>query len=103
VCDEPTSALDVSVQAQVLNLLYRLQEEIGFTCVFVTHDLAVAQVVAHEVIVLVQGAVREASDAASFFNGPRDAYSQALLASVRAATGSLVSTPAISPSDKPFR
>lgn len=88
LCDEPTSALDVSVQAQILNLLNQLQDEIGFACVFVTHDLAVAQVVAHQVVVLAQGTVREASDATSFFAHPRDPYSQALLASTRVVPGS---------------
>jgi peptide/nickel transport system ATP-binding protein len=82
ICDEPTSALDVSVQAQILNLLHELQQEIGFTCVFVTHDLAVAQVVALHVIVLAHGRVQEASAATTFFSDPRSSYGQALLASV---------------------
>jgi ABC-type dipeptide/oligopeptide/nickel transport system ATPase subunit len=79
VCDEPTSALDVSVQAQILNLLQELQEEFGFCCVFVTHDLAVAQVVADQVMVLRDGRVCEVGDATSFFAGPRNSYSVALL------------------------
>lgn len=79
LCDEPTSALDVSVQAQILNLLRELQREIGFTCVFVTHDLAVAQVVADHVLVLRAGQVREHATAAEFFAGPRDPYSQSLV------------------------
>ncbi len=79
VCDEPTSALDVSVQAQILNLLQDLQAEIGFTCIFVTHDLAVAQVVADQVLVLRHGRVCEMGAAKSFFAGPRDPYSVALL------------------------
>jgi ABC-type dipeptide/oligopeptide/nickel transport system ATPase subunit len=80
LCDEPTSALDVSVQAQILNLLRELQLEIGFTCVFVTHDLAVAQVVADHVLVLRAGQVREHASAAEFFAGPRDPYSRSLVA-----------------------
>ncbi|MGO9962808.1 MAG: ABC transporter ATP-binding protein [Acidimicrobiales bacterium] len=79
VCDEPTSALDVSVQAQILNLLQELQAEIGFTCIFVTHDLAVAQVVADKVMVLRHGRVCELGDAKSFFAGPQDPYSVTLL------------------------
>jgi ABC-type dipeptide/oligopeptide/nickel transport system ATPase subunit len=79
LCDEPTSALDVSVQAQILTLLRDLQQEIGFSCIFVTHDLAVAQVVADHVLVLRHGQVKEASDATTFFSGPRDPYSRALL------------------------
>ena len=81
LCDEPTSALDVSVQAQILNLLRELQLQIGFTCVFVTHDLAVAQVVADHILVLRDGRVREMAGAAEFFVGPRDPYSRALVAS----------------------
>ena len=81
LCDEPTSALDVSVQAQILNLLRELQREIGFTCVFVTHDLAVAQVVADHILVLRDGRVREMAGAGEFFAGPRDPYSRALVAS----------------------
>jgi peptide/nickel transport system ATP-binding protein len=80
LCDEPTSALDVSVQAQILNLLRELQQDIGFTCVFVTHDLAVAQVVADHIMVLRDGQVREHAAAADFFAGPRDPYSRALIA-----------------------
>lgn len=80
LCDEPTSALDVSVQAQILNLLRELQQEIGFTCVFVTHDLAVAQVVADHVLVLRGGQVREYAAASEFFADPRDPYSKALVA-----------------------
>ena len=62
LCDEPTSALDVSVQAQILNLLMDLQDKRGFACVVVTHDLAVARVLADDVVVLRHGAVR--------FHGP---------------------------------
>jgi ABC-type dipeptide/oligopeptide/nickel transport system ATPase subunit len=80
LCDEPTSALDVSVQAQILNLLRELQQDIGFTCVFVTHDLAVAQVVADHIMVLRDGQVREHAAAGEFFAGPRDPYSRALIA-----------------------
>lgn len=80
LCDEPTSALDVSVQAQILNLLRELQLEIGFTCVFVTHDLAVAQVVGDHVLVLRAGQVREYASASEFFAGPRDPYSRSLVA-----------------------
>ncbi len=80
LCDEPTSALDVSVQAQILNLLRELQQDIGFTCVFVTHDLAVAQVVADHVLVLRAGRVCEYAGAAQFFAGPSDPYSRSLVA-----------------------
>ena len=85
LCDEPTSALDVSVQAQILGLLRDLQQEIGFSCIFVTHDLAVAQVVADHVLVLRHGQVREAADAERFFSGPKDPYSRALLEAMASA------------------
>jgi ABC-type glutathione transport system ATPase component len=81
ICDEPTSALDVSVQAQILNLLRALQQEIGFACVFVTHDLAVAQVVADRILVLRAGQVRELAASSDFFANPVDDYSKALIAS----------------------
>jgi peptide/nickel transport system ATP-binding protein len=88
LCDEPTSALDVSVQAQILNLLQDLQREISFTCVFVTHDLAVAQVVADRIMVLREGRVCELSDARVFFAGPRDSYGAMLLNATREQHGS---------------
>ena len=85
LCDEPTSALDVSVQSQILSLLQDLQQEIGFSCIFVTHDLAVAQVVADNVLVLRHGRVTESADAPTFFAGPRDPYSRALLEAMASA------------------
>ncbi len=85
LCDEPTSALDVSVQSQILSLLQDLQQEIGFSCIFVTHDLAVAQVVADHVLVLRHGRVKESADAPTFFAGPRDPYSRALLEAMASA------------------
>jgi ABC-type glutathione transport system ATPase component len=79
VCDEPTSALDVSVQAQVLNLLMRMQEEHGFACVLVTHDLGVARVLAHDVLVLRRGEVVEQRPAPDFFASPHHPYARSLL------------------------
>lgn len=83
LCDEPTSALDVSVQAQIVNLLMRLQAELGFACVLVTHDLAVARVLAHDVLVLQSGTAVELAPAAAFFSGPSDSYAASLLAVAR--------------------
>jgi ABC-type glutathione transport system ATPase component len=80
LCDEPTSALDVSVQAQIVNLLLRLQQERGFACVLVTHDLGVARVLAHNVLVLKDARMVELTPADEFFAGPREAYSRHLLA-----------------------
>ncbi len=73
------------MQAQILGLLRDLQQEIGFSCIFVTHDLAVAQVVADHVLVLRHGQVREAADAERFFSGPKDPYSRALLEAMASA------------------
>ena len=80
VCDEPTSALDVSVQAQIVNLLMELQDTHGFGCVLVTHDLAVARVLADRVLVLKDGFVVEHRAAGDFFRAPEHEYSRTLLA-----------------------
>ncbi|MEM1361091.1 MAG: oligopeptide/dipeptide ABC transporter ATP-binding protein [Pseudomonadota bacterium] len=78
VCDEPTSALDVSVQAQVLNLMSDLQEDLGLTYLFITHDLAVVQHMADRIGVLYLGRLVEEADAASLFENPRHPYTQML-------------------------
>lgn len=80
LCDEPTSALDVSVQAQIVNLLLELQAEQKFACVLVTHDLAVAKVLADEVLVLRDGHVVEHADVGAFFERPLHPYARGLLA-----------------------
>lgn len=79
ICDEPTSALDVSVQAQILNLLRSLQIETGVAMLFITHNLAVVQYLADEVIVLKQGEVVERAGAEQIFDKPKHAYTQELL------------------------
>lgn len=83
ICDEATSAVDVSVQAQIVNLLMDLQASTGFACLLVTHDLSVARVLAHEVMVLRQGVVIEQTEAREFFEMPRAEYSRSLLEAVR--------------------
>lgn len=82
IADEPTSALDVSVQAVVLELLASLQHELGFACLFVSHDLAVVEQVASQVVVLRQGQVVEAGKTTKVLSAPSDPYTQALVAAV---------------------
>lgn len=79
VLDEAVSALDVSVQAQVLNLLKKLQEELGLTYFFITHDLNVARFIADRILVIQNGRVVELQDTESLFEKPLSAYTQQLL------------------------
>ena len=81
VADEPTSALDVSVQASVLNLLADLQRDLGFACLFITHDLAAVEYLADRVVVMYLGRVAEVGDREQVFSAPRHPYTQALLSS----------------------
>lgn len=80
ICDEPTSALDVSVQAQILNLLKQLQYDTGVAMLFITHNLAVVQYLADEVVVLKAGRVVERAGAQQLFASPKDDYTKKLLA-----------------------
>lgn len=82
VCDEPVSALDVSIQAQILNLLLDLQNEIGLTYMFITHDLYVVRMISDEIAVMYLGKCVEMADSNELFENPRHPYTKALLSAI---------------------
>ncbi len=82
VCDEPVSALDVSIQAQIINLLARLKQEMGLTLLFISHDLSVVRHISDRIMVLYMGQVVEVAKKSTLFAQPRHPYTKALLSAV---------------------
>ncbi|MBO9728022.1 MAG: ABC transporter ATP-binding protein [Chitinophaga sp.] len=82
ICDESVAALDVSIQAQVLNLLIRLREELGFTCIFISHDLSVVRFISDRMMVMQRGKIVEMGAADAVYNHPQDPYTRQLIAAI---------------------
>ena len=82
IADEPTSALDVSVQARFLELLQELQDKLKFACLFISHDLAVVDILAHRIAVMQQGRLVEVGDRNQILTNPQDPYTQRLISAV---------------------
>jgi len=93
ICDEVTSALDVTIQEQVLSLFLRLQQELGLTSIFISHDLAVIARVSHQIAVLEKGVLREVGPRDDILNAPRHPYTRMLLDAVGHGPGPSVSEP----------
>jgi oligopeptide transport system ATP-binding protein len=82
VCDEPVSALDVSIQAQIVNLLMRLQKEFGLALIFISHNLAIVRHISHRILVLYLGRMMELATRDGIYDNPRHPYTQALISAV---------------------
>jgi peptide/nickel transport system ATP-binding protein len=102
IADEPTTALDVTVQAQILALMERLQRELGMAIIIITHDLGVVAEMADDIAVMYAGRIVETTSAATLFAGPEHPYTWGLLKSIPTLTGSraddLVPIPGTPPS-----
>jgi ABC-type oligopeptide transport system ATPase subunit len=82
ICDEPVSALDVSVQAQIVNLLQDLQEELGLTYLFIAHDLAVVEHTSDQMLVMTEGRIVEQASTEAIYRDPQHEYTRRLRAAV---------------------
>jgi peptide/nickel transport system ATP-binding protein len=82
IADEPTSALDVSIQARFLDLLQEIQQELKFACLFISHDIAVVEILAHRIAVMQHGRLVEVGDRDQVLRNPQDPYTQRLLSAV---------------------
>ena len=82
ICDEPVSALDVSIQAQILNLMQDLQEQMGLTYIFITHDLSVVNHFANDIAVMYLGQLIEKAPSVTLFDNPVHPYTKALLSAI---------------------
>ena len=82
VCDEPVSALDVSIQAQILNVLRKIQKERGISILFISHDLSVVKHISDEICVIKDGKIVESGKTKEVFNNPKDEYTKKLFAAV---------------------